>query len=170
MFSRHLIIVKYSRKNTSQICDDPSDFESAALNYAEQLEAVYLKFSRRVSKGVRKRKGSTRIYAHTMDACFEASDEVEWNSILFIAANSRQPRVQQGNLKSILKKIDGLQVDDRGKGLILTYAENSEAVAVADRSVLSYRKYCTVHWPWNDIINEAASEGDGFDIDNNEAV
>lgn len=111
----------FEKKDTPQVCEKQEFFESAALSYAEQLEAVYLEFSRRVSKGIRKRKGSTKIYAYAMQACFEASDEELINGVefgtIYRRANERQPRVQQGNLKSILRKIDGLQIDDRGKGL-----------------------------------------------------
>lgn len=150
------------KKDAKQFCRRLDAYESAAMSYAEQLEAVYLEFSRRVSAGIRNRKGSTNIYAHAMLACFESSDAELILGVPFQAiysrANARQPRVQQGNLRSILRNIDRLQIDDRGKGLVLTFAEQSNSVAVVDRSVLFFRKYSTVGWPWEDIIQELGDE------------
>lgn len=146
------------RHAEKQFCTRIDAYESAAMNYAEQLEAVYLEFSRRVSAGIRKRQGSTNIYAHAMLACFESPDEELIRGVpfqtIYNRAHQRQSRVQQGNLKSILKNIDKLQVDDRGKGLVLTFAEQANSVAVVDRSVLFFRKYSTVVWPWEEITQE----------------
>ncbi|MBV0890520.1 hypothetical protein KTN05_01485 [Paracoccus sp. Z118] len=146
-----------------QFCTRFDAHESAAMNYAEQLEAVYLEFSRRVSSGIRNRRGSTNIYAHAMLACFESSDDELIQGVpfqtIYSRAHARQPRVQQGNLKSILRNLDRLQIDDRGKGLVLTFIEQSNAVAVVDRAVLFYRKYATANWPWEEIINELGDEG-----------
>lgn len=144
-------------------CDSDPAYEEAALLYAEQLEAVYLEFARRVSQGIRKRKGSTKIYAHAMWAVFDSTPEdlilgVSVDTI-YDRANARQPRIQKGNLKSIMDKLDGLQTDDRGKGLVVTYAEQSSSVAVVDRTVLFFRKYCTVEWPWRDIIDSVDEDG-----------
>jgi len=49
--------------------------ESATMVYADQLNAVYQQFARRVSTGIRTRKGSTGIYAHAIAVILEASDE-----------------------------------------------------------------------------------------------
>lgn len=148
-----------------QKCLDHKAYEDAALGYAEQLEAVYLEFARRVSQGIRKRKGSTKIYAHAMWAIFESSDHELINGVpvdeIYNRASSRQPRVQKGNLKAIMGKIDSLQIDDRGKGLVVTFVEQSNSVAVVDRTVLFYRKYCTVEWPWKEIIENVEEEGLG---------
>ena len=62
-------------------------------------------------------------------------------------------------------RLDGLQVDDRGKGLVVTYVEQSDRVAVVDRTVLFYRKYCTVDWPWEAIIRDV--DEDGLEADAN---
>lgn len=152
----------FEGKPDKQFCTRIDAYESAAMNYAEQLEAVYLEFSRRVSSGIRNRQRSTNIYAHAMIACFESSDDELVKGVpfqtIYYRAHERQPRVQQGNLKSILRNIDRLQIDDRGKGLVLTYVEQSNAVAVVDRAVLFYRKYATVNWPWQEIIDELGDE------------
>lgn len=157
------------RKRTTQFCEDEAHYESAALIYAEQLEAVFLEFARRVSSGIRKRKKATGIYAHTMWAVFDSTDEelIKGVSVdtIFDRAHSRQSRIHKGNLKSIMPRIDGLQVDDRGKGLVVTYAEQSNSVAVVDRTVLFYRKYCTVAWPWQEIAEQAGEEEMSSDDD-----
>jgi hypothetical protein len=151
----------------NQSCHALKYYEDAAMQYAEQLEAVYLEFARRVSTGIRQRRGSTKIYAHTMWAVFESSDDelIQGVSVdtIFERASARQPRVQKGNLRSILRKIDDLQIDDRGKGLVVTFVEQSNSVASVDRSVLFYRKYCTVEWPWKEIVE--TGDEDGLDAD-----
>jgi len=48
-----------ARMDLRQTCGNIDAYETAALLYAEQLEAVYLEFARRVSNGIRQRKGST---------------------------------------------------------------------------------------------------------------
>lgn len=149
-------------KDTSQQCTESSDYETAALIYAEQLEAVFLEFARRVSSGIRNRKKSTGIYAHAIWAVFDSTDDELKDGIhvdeIFRRANARQPRIQKGNLKSILPRIDELQVDDRGKGLVVSCVSQSDSVAVVDRSVLFYRKYSTVEWPWRQIATAASDE------------
>ena len=151
------------RQSNQQLADQISHFDTAALTYAEQLEAVYLEFGRRVSSGIRKRKGSTNIYAYTMAAIFSSSDRELIDGVnvdtIFERAQSRQRRVQKPNLKQILRRIDTLQIDDRGKGLVVTFVEQSNSVAVVDRTVLFYRKYCTVNWPWEEIIRENTESG-----------
>lgn len=139
--------------------------ETSALFYAEQLNPLYQQFAKRVSKGIRTRKSSTGIYAHAMSVILDASDEKLINGLhvdeIYSIANSRQSRIQKGNLKVILEKIDGLQVDEEGRGLIVTYNEATEEITVIDKQLLLYRKYCTVQWPWENIIAEVDSEKTG---------
>jgi hypothetical protein len=56
---------------------------------------------------------------------------------------------------AILEKIESLQVDKDGRGLILDYNETNGDVTVVDRQLLLYRRFCTVRWPWEDLIQEA---------------
>jgi hypothetical protein len=74
---------------------------------------------------------------------------------IFQQAHAREPRVQKGNLRTILEKIEGLQVDGDGRGLVVAYNEADGEVSVVDRQLLLYRKYSTVSWPWEDLIEEA---------------
>lgn len=139
--------------------DDLSVIETAALNYAEELNALYQQFAKNVSRGIRTRNNSTGIYAHAMAVIMGAEDEKLINGLhvdeIFTIAHSRQSRIQRGNLKLVLEKIDELQIDEDGRGLVLSYNEGSEEVTVVDRQLLLYRKYCTVKWPWEDLIAEA---------------
>lgn len=137
--------------------------EAAALFYAEQLNPLYQQFARRVSSGIRNRKDSTGIYAHAMAVIIECNDERLMQGLnletIFEIANKRQPRIQKGNLGSVLEKIEGLQVDEGGRGLVLSYNESTGDLTVVDRQLLLYRLFCTVRWPWEDLIAEAeASE------------
>lgn len=145
--------------------DDIDALETAALFYAEQLNPLYQQFAKRVSRGIRARQSSTGIYAHAMAVILDADDDKLINGLhvdeIFTIANSRQPRIQKGNLKAILEKIDGLQVDEEGRGLIVTYNIATEEVTVIDKQLLLYRKYCTVKWPWEDIIAEVDKEKNG---------
>jgi hypothetical protein len=43
----------------------------------------------------------------------------------------------------VLEKIEHLQVDDEGRGLVLAYNEANREVSVVDRQLLLYRKYST---------------------------
>jgi hypothetical protein len=82
---------------------------------------------------------------------------------IFEAAHSRQSRVQRGNLTKVLEKFEELQVDDDGRGLVLSYNDATGEVFVVDRQLLLYRQFSTVKWPWEDIINEADKSEEGFD-------
>jgi len=94
-----------------------------------------------------------------MAAIMEAEDRKHLLGItlteIFNRSHARQPRIQKPNLKSILTKIDGLQVDENGRGLVVTYDESEEKVLNVDRQLLFYRKYVTLFWPWEELIKES---------------
>ncbi len=138
---------------------DTGWYESAAMSVADQLNGVYLKFGERVASGIRTRADATGIYAHAMAVIVSADDAMHMTGIsldhIFAISHARQPRIQKSNLKLILSKIDSLQVDDDGRGLVVTYDPDRECVLNVDRQLLFYRKYLTVSWPWEDLIAEA---------------
>ncbi|MDO9298620.1 hypothetical protein, partial [Bradyrhizobium sp.] len=140
--------------------------ESSEMNYAEQLNPLYQQFAKRVSGGIRNRKDSTGIYAHAMAVILESSDSELMRGLsadrIFEIAHSRQSRIQRGNLAKVLDKFEELQVDEDGRGLVLSYNEATEEVSVVDRQLLLYRRYATVKWPWEEMINEADRTGTGF--------
>lgn len=137
--------------------------EAAAMLYADQLNPVYQQFAKRVSAGIRTRQRSTGIYAHSIAVIMEASDEELMKGLhartIFDRAAERQSRIQYGNLKAILEKMESLQIDKEGRGLLIAYNEASEEVTIVDRQLLLYRKYSTLKWPWEDLIREADSNG-----------
>lgn len=136
--------------------------QSAALQYADQLNPLYQQFAKRVSGGIRTRQDSTGIYAYAMSVILDAPDELALRSIgldyIFQKASAREPRIQKGNLRVVLEKFEHLQVDEEGRGLVIAYNEAEEEISVVDRQLLLYRKYCTVKWPWEDLIREAKVE------------
>lgn len=142
--------------------DDLDALNTAAIHYADQLNALYQQFAKRVSKGIRSRQDSTGIYSHAMAVVLEASDDLAINGMsldyIFQAAHAREPRVQKGNLRTILERFEELQVDDQGRGLVIAYNEADGEITVVDRQLLLYRKYSTVKWPWEDLIREAGSK------------
>lgn len=144
---------------------DHNCVESAALYYAEELNTVYQNFAKKVSSGIRTRKNSTGIYAHALAVILESTDEELKNGIpvedIFSVAHQREPRIQLGNLKTALEKIERLQVDDNGQGLVLSFA--NEKVRLVDYQLLLYRRFSTVKWPWEDLIREAEKSGETFD-------
>jgi hypothetical protein len=146
---------------------DIGSVEGAEMAYAEQLNPLYQQFAKRVSSGIRNRKNSTGIYAHAMAVILEASDADLMKGLaldkIFEIANSRQNRIQRGNLAKALEKFEELQVDADGRGLVLSYNEATGEVTVVDRQLLLYRRYATVKWPWEDMIGEADASGDGFE-------
>ncbi len=133
-------------------------YESAAMMHAEQLDTLYQKFASDVSSGIRKRKDSTGIYAHAMAAIVETEDARLLNGLsiddILAVASSRQPRIIKTNLKVVLQKLEELQVDSDGRGLVIAYNESTEEISVIDRRLLFYRKYITINWPWEGIIKE----------------
>jgi len=134
-------------------------YESAAMFVADQLNGVYIKFGDRVATGIRTRQDATGIYAHAMAAIIAADDSMHMTGIpvdyIFSISHARQPRIQKSNLKSVLSKIDSLQVDKDGRGLVITYDSDEECVLNVDRQLLFYRKYLTVAWPWEELISES---------------
>lgn len=139
--------------------DKMDAYEGAAMSVADQLNGVYIKFGERVASGIRTRADATGIYAHAMAVIVDADDQLHMTGIsadyIHSVSNARQPRIQKANLKSILTKIDGLQVDTNGRGLVVTYDQEKECVLNVDRQLLFYRKYLTVSWPWEELIAEA---------------
>lgn len=138
--------------------DDHAKFVDAAMRYADQLNSRYHKFAKDISSGIRRRTETTGIYAHAMAVIMDSSDEelingLELNSI-FKIASKRQPRILKGNLRTVLQKIEELQVDNNDRGLVLSYNDATDEVTAIDRTILIYRKYVTIQWPWEDLINE----------------
>jgi hypothetical protein len=43
---------------------------------------------------------------------------------------------------------------------VLSYNEATEEVSVVDRQLLLYRKYSTVSWPWEKMIEESSADED----------
>lgn len=145
---------------------DESVYESVAMNYAEQLNAQFQTFAQRVANGIRQRSNSTGIYAHMLAVVMEATDNqlVEGLSTddIFKIASQREARVKRANLGSIMRKINGLQIDNDGGGLILSYDDNKDEVFVIDKHLFFYRKYATAQWPWERVIKEAEEHGDSY--------
>jgi len=150
------------------VVDDLNALESAAMVYADQLNSLYQLFAKRVSGGIRTRTNSTGIYAHAMAAILDASDDVLIQGLsidqIYSVAHEREERIQKGNLHTVLERLEGLQVDDEGRGLVLAYNEADREVSVVDRQLLLYRKYSTVKWPWEDLIAEA-NKDEQFEAD-----
>jgi hypothetical protein len=147
--------------------DDVAALEHAEVFYAEELNSVYQTFASRVATGIRTRQNSTAIYAHAMAAVLGASDEdlITGVSIdrIYAEAHARESRIQKGNLRNALSRIEGMQVDSAGRGLVLSNSEGH--VRVVDRQLLLYRKYSTVSWPWDDLIADAEQRGGGYSDD-----
>jgi hypothetical protein len=134
---------------------------TAALQYADQLNPLYQQFAKRVSKGIRIRKDSTGIYGYAMAVILDAPDDLALTSIsldyIFQEAHSRESRIQKTNLRTVLEKFEQLQVDGEGRGLVLAYNAVAGEITVVDRQLLLYRRYSTVKWPWEELIAEAKS-------------
>ncbi|AND16438.1 hypothetical protein [Rathayibacter tritici] len=143
--------------------DDHDALDSAAMEYSDQLVPVFQTFASNVASGIRKRNNTTAIYAHAMAVVLEQDDAdlIKGVSLdtIFNVAHGREPRIQKGNLKAALRKIEGLQVDDEERGLVLAYNPTNPEVTVVNRDLLFYRKYRTVEWPWQDLIREGNETG-----------
>ena len=133
-------------------------YTKAAIKYANQLDGLYQQFAKILSNGIRQRGDSTGIYAYTMKAIVEASDEKLQQGFsrdeIFQITNSWEPRIQKGNLAIILRKLEELQVDSEYKGLVIGYDESTDSVFVVDRQLLFYRKHHQMKWPWEELAEE----------------
>ena len=83
---------------------------------------------------------------------------------IYTVASAKQPRIQLGNLKIALARIPELQVDNDGRGLVLAYDPTGEKVSAVDKQLLLYRKFATVKWPWEDLINEIPDQDDRYQV------
>jgi hypothetical protein len=148
--------------------DQVEALDAAAMAYAEQLNPLYQQFAERVSGGIRSRSDSTGIYAHAMAVILEATDKDLIRGVklddIYEKAHAREGRIQKANLRTVLEKFEGLQVDGDGRGLVLGYNESTREISAVDRQLLLYRKYSTVKWPWEDLIAEAEAGDDDFTV------
>jgi hypothetical protein len=81
---------------------------------------------------------------------------------IYAKAHAKQPRIQKPNLRAVLRKFKGLQEDDRGKGIVLSYDEATDMIVLIDKGILFYRKYTTQTWPWERIALEAQATDTGM--------
>jgi hypothetical protein len=158
--------IDYTTDSTITV-DDVDALEHAELTYADQLNPLYQEFAKRVARGIRVRQNATGIYAHAMAVVLSASDNDLIRGFpldrIFDTAHAREARIQKGNLRTVLERIESLQVDEGGRGLVLAYNASSGDVTIVDRQLLLYRKYSTIKWPWEDLIAEAETQGELFD-------
>lgn len=143
-----------------RLVDDLGALESAAMGYADQLNPLYQQFAKRVSGGIRSRRSdATGIYAHAMAVIVGAPDDALLRGLsldaIYERAHAREARITKGNLHSALCRIEGLQADEAGRGLVVAYNEVHREIDVVDKQLLLYRKYATVTWPWEELIREA---------------
>ncbi len=138
---------------------DPKCYENAAKDYATQLDGLYQQLAKTLSRGIRRRITSTGIYAIALKIIMASTDEQLQNGLsrddIFVLANKQEPRIKKGNLKTVLQKIEEIQVDDGIRNLVLSYDESTDSVYATDRQLLFYRKYLTVNWPWESMLEEA---------------
>lgn len=148
----------FEQQETKKYLDDTEAFTSAAMKYAEQLATRYRKFADDVSSGIRKRKDATGIYAHAMAVIIDSSDGDLMEGLhldsIFEIAHKRQSRIQKQNLRVILQKLEEIQVDSEGRGLVVSFNEATDEISVIDRTLFFYRKYVTIAWPWEQLILE----------------
>ena len=153
---------------------DKDKYESVAMQYADQLNALYQTFAARVTGGIRKRQNSTGIYAYmlavVMDANVQKLTEGLSTDEVFQAAHARESRIQKGNLRQVLQRINDIQVDEDGRGLILTYDASKDEVFIVDKQLFFYRKYATARWPWERIIEQVNETGGGYEAETEAAT
>lgn len=159
-------IASGAEEGTELLVEDLDKVGDAAMHVADQLNAFYQNFAQRVCEGIRSRKNSTGIYAHAMAAVMEAPEEVLISGMsakdIHKIAHARQDRIQHGNLKLALSRFAELQVDEHGRGLVLTYDPGREMISVVDKRLFLYRRYLTVAWPWEDLIREVSGAETAF--------
>jgi hypothetical protein len=158
------------RKNsTISYIYNKEDYESVAMNYAEQLNALYQTFSKNVADGIRKRKNATGIYAHMLAVILETDVDKLIKGLttdeLFETTHAREPRITKGNLRQALRRINSIQLDESEKGVIVSYDEFKDEICVIDRQLFFYRKYATARWPFQSIIEQVNETKSGYESD-----
>lgn len=138
---------------------NPVFYDNAAKSYAAQLDGLYQQFAQTLSTGIRQRKQSTGIYALSMEAIVNATDRQLMKgfsrSEIFAITNAKEPRIQIGNLKTVLKKLVELQKPETGRSLVISYDESIDSIFAIDLQLLFYRKHHTMKWPWEEMAEEA---------------
>lgn len=163
----------YEWKAEETIISDIGLVRTAAEEHAEQISSIYENFAKKVAKGIRQRTNSTGIYAYTMEAIMKYDDAALMTGVsthaIYDLAHARQGRINLGNLRNILGKLESIHTDEEGRGLILQYSEDDDIVSVVDHQLLLYRRFRKTPWPWDVIISEIDSnpscEG-GYEKDN----
>ena len=134
-------------------------YDNAAKAYAAQLDGLYQQFAQTLSTGIRQRKQSTGIYALSMEAIVNATDGQLMRGFsrneIFAITNAKEPRIQIGNLKTVLKKLVELQRPETGRSLVISYDESIDSIFAVDLQLLFYRKHHTMKWPWEEMAEEA---------------
>ena len=74
---------------------------------------------------------------------------------IFKISHEQQTKITKGNLRTVLRKLVELQEPEKGHDLVISYDESIDAVFVVDRQLLFYRKYHSMRWPWDDMVEEA---------------
>lgn len=168
MLDDELNIVERSADSPEVIVDSEDAVHGAAMHVSEQLNQLYQAFAKRVCEGIRTRRNSTGIYAHAMAAVMAASDADLTAGLpataIFVVANAKQPRIHYGNLKVALARFPELQVDEDGRGLVIAYNPQGEKVSVVDKQLLLYRRFATVKWPWEDLIDEVSKSETAYEV------
>ncbi len=134
-------------------------YHRTTLNYANQLDGLYQEFAKIVSAGIRWRKDATGIYAYTMKAIVEASDQKLLSGFsvdeIFDITHIWQERISKQNLRTILGKLEELQVDEGRRRLVVGYDESTNCVYIVDHQLLFYRKHHSMDWPWERLAVES---------------
>ncbi|OSI22019.1 hypothetical protein [Neisseria dumasiana] len=148
----------FYKQEINKEVNDSEKLKKACQDFAKQLDARYMRFATDVSKGIRNRENSTGIYPYAMSIILNQEDEKLIHGvgidIIYQIAHARQPRIQKVNLKTILGKLEELQVDEEGRGLVLAFNKGTDEVSAIDRTILFYRKYFSAQWPWEELIAE----------------
>ena len=138
---------------------NPENYRLAAEYYANQLNGLYQQLAKTLSRGIRKRPKSTGIYAITLQIIVDADDAKLISGLsrddIYDIAHVREPRIKKGNLKTVLRKLEEIQIDENFRNIVLSYDESTDSIFTVDRQLLFYRKYLTVKWPWEEMIEEA---------------
>ena len=99
------------------------------------------------------------IYAITLQIIVDADDAKLISGLsrddIYDIAHVREPRIKKGNLKTVLRKLEEIQIDENFRNIVLSYDESTDSIFTVDRQLLFYRKYLTVKWPWEEMIEEA---------------
>jgi hypothetical protein len=146
-------VLRTERKRRSLSADC---WEAATRQVAASMRPRFDRFAQSFVQGVAFGPQTRETYRHLLCALLSSfSDDdllqgVPAKELAQAIEHDAPGAVTAKALSEALKRLIGLQHRASVRPVVLTYAQDTRVVSVADRSLLFFRKYGNPTWPWDD--------------------